>query len=320
MPQTSPLTKDFSAERIVVTGAGGVLGAALGKLLNEHVNEDLLLLRRSDCDLLDKIAVERVWREFRPSLVFHLAGRVAGIQGNLNFAGAAFYENVAINLNVIEASQQVGVRKIVAAGTTAIYSDQVEMPMREADLWNGPPHSSEAAYGHAKRAMLANLQAYKQQYGMDYAYLICTNLYGPHDRFDTRYGHVVPSLVARFFEAARDKLDWIAIWGDGSPTRDFLFADDAAEGFATAALRGSGVYNLASGKVVTIRDLAENLKKISAFSGELRWDISRPNGQQRRAYDVSAMHSLGWNAHTELPDGLAQTFRWYCNNLNHVRQ
>lgn len=278
--ETSSLNKDFTGERVLVTGAGGVLGTALGRLLAERPCGDLVLLQRSDCDLLDKNAVEKTWREFQPSIVFHLAGRVAGIQGNLNFAGAAFYENMMINLNVIEASRRESVKKVIAAGTTAIYSDQLEMPMKEVDLWDGPPHGSEAPYGHAKRAMLANLQAYKQQYGMDFAYLICTNLYGPNDRFDTRYGHVVPSLVARFFEAARDKVDSILIWGDGSPTRDFLFADDAAEGFVTAAAQGSGAYNLASGKTVTIRQLAETIQKISGFSGELRWDTSRPNGQQ----------------------------------------
>jgi GDP-L-fucose synthase len=317
--EISPLIEDFSTERIIVTGAGGVLGTALGKLLSKHRCHDLLLLRRMDCDLLDKTAVETVWQEFHPSMVFHLAGRVAGIQGNLNFAGAAFYENAAINLNVIEASRRSGVHKIIAAGTTAIYPDKLEMPMREIDLWNGPPHGSEASYGHAKRAMLANLQAYQQQYGMDFVYLICTNLYGPNDRFDIHYGHVVPSLVARFFEAAREKLDCINIWGDGSPTRDFLFAGDAAEGFVLAALRGSGAYNLASGRTATIRDLAENLQKISGFSGDLRWDTSRPKGQQKRAYDVSAMHDLGWKACTELVDGLTRTYRWYSDNLGRVR-
>ena len=307
-------------ERVIVTGAGGVLGTALSGLLRTLPHKAALFLRRGDCDLLEKNSTEKLWREFRPTLVFHLAGRVAGIQGNLAFGGAAFYENMLMGLNVVEASRLAGVRKVVAAGTAAIYSDQVPLPMREADLWNGAPHGSEGPYGHAKRALLAHLEAYKQQYGMEYAYLICTNLYGANDRFDTKHGHVVPSLVARFYEAVQDDQPSITIWGDGRPTRDFLYSDDAAAGFITAAQGPSGVYNLASGTVLSIRQLVEALVEISGFSGEILWDTSRPSGQLQRAYNIDAIRTLGWRAHTLPNDGLAQTYRWYASNWQRARR
>jgi GDP-L-fucose synthase len=302
---------DLRNERILVTGSGGVLGTAVLKALRERSVNSILAPRRADCNFLDAAAVQRVWDDFRPSLVIHLAGWVAGVQGNLSFAGQAFYENTCININVIEASRKVGVRKIVAAGTAAIYSDDIPLPMREADVWRGAPHGSEAAYGHAKRAMLAQLEAYKVQYGLDFGYMISTNLYGENDRFDETYGHVVPSLIARFHKAVAQGHREIAIWGDGTPTRDFLFSDDAAHAFLTVAEKGQGAYNTATGSVVTIRDLVETLQRVSGFSGEVVWDTSKPKGQQTRSYDVSRLQSLGWSPKVGLEEGLARTVRWY---------
>jgi GDP-L-fucose synthase len=304
----------LAGERVLVTGSGGVLGTALVRLLRSVPTGALRALRRSDCDLLDGHAVAGLWRSWRPTLVFHLAGRVAGIAGNLSFAGQAFTENVRINLNVVEASHRCGARKLVAAGSTAVYPDTAPRPMREADLWAGPPHASEAAYGHAKRALLAQLEAYQQQYGLAFAYLICTNLYGPGDRFDERYGHVVPSLVKRFYEATAQGRPAVTVWGDGSPTRDFLHADDAARGFLVAALRGAGALNLATGAAVTVRALVEALTLVSGYPGEVGWDTARPNGQQVRDYDVSRLHELGWRAEIPLVEGLRRTYDWYAAN------
>lgn len=310
----------FAAERVLVTGAGGVLGTALAGLLHPMPVAALACPTRADCDLLDEAMVTALWRQFRPTLVFHLAGWVAGVGGNLNFSGSAFYQNAKINLNVIEASRLAGVRKLVVAGTTAIYPDTVPLPMREDDLWGGPPHSSEAAYAHAKRAMLAHLEAYQRQFGLEFAYLICTNMYGPADRFDEHYGHVVPSLVKRFHDACSHGLHSIVVWGDGSPSRDFFYADDAARGFLTAAESGSGPLNLATALALTIRRLVEALQEVSGYAGTIRWDTTRPAGQLARSCDVSRMRALGWQPKIGLLDGLRRTYEWYSRHQEESRR
>lgn len=305
-------------ERVLVTGAGGVLGTALLAALRGKVGA-LCAPTRADVDLLDEAAVNAAWRAFAPSVVFHLAGRVTGVQGNISFGGQAFYDNAKINLNVIEASRLAGARKIIAAGTTAIYSDLAPLPMSEADLWLGAPHGSEGPYGHAKRAMLAHLEAYKGQYGLDFGYLICTNLYGPGDRFDEVYGHVVPSLISRFHRAKTEGLPSITIWGDGAPTRDFLYAGDAAAAFIKVAEQGSGAYNTATGRSAPIRALVETLAEVSGYDGRIDWDITKPKGQLVRAYDVARLTGLGWEAQTSLAQGLRKTYDWYDANLASVR-
>ena len=306
-------------ERILVTGSGGVLGSAIVRLLQSH-GVPHLTPTRAQCDLLDAGAVRATWEHFKPTVVLHLAGWVAGVQGNLSFAGRAFYENTCINVNVIEASRLAGVRKIVAAGTTAVYSDEIALPMREADIWRGAPHGSEAAYAHSKRAMLAQLEAYRTQYGIDFGYMICTNLYGPGDRFDEKYGHVVPSLIARFQRAAELEQPEIVIWGDGTPTRDFLFSDDAACAFLTVAETGQGAFNTATGSTVTIRELVEVLRLVSGYRGEVVWDTTKPKGQQARSYDNSRLLQLGWAPETVLQKGIVQSFEWYQRNISSVRR
>lgn len=314
-------TLNLASERVLVTGSGGVLGTALLAELRLSGCGEVAAPHRRDCDLLDEAATLALWRDYRPTIVFHLAGWVAGVQGNLNNAGRAFYENSRINLNVIEASRLAGVRKIVAAGTTAVYSDAAPLPMREDDVWIGAPHGSEASYAHAKRAMLAHLQAYKTQYGLDFAYMICTNLYGENDRFDEAHGHVVPSLISRFERVGREGADHIVIWGDGSPTRDFLYARDAARAFLFAAAEGAtGAFNTATGEAMTIRQLVETLADISQYQGEVRWDTTKPLGQSRRSYDVTRLKGLGWRPEVTLREGLGRTASWYRANLEAVRR
>lgn len=310
---------DLKNERILVTGAGGVLGSSLLNLLQKH-NVAHFAPTRRDCNLLDAERTKQLWKEYEPTMVVHLAGWVAGVQGNLSFAGQAFFENSSINLNVIEASRLAFVRKLVVAGTTAIYSDQAPLPISEHHVWNGAPHGSEAAYGHAKRAMLAQLDAYYQQYGMKFGYMICTNLYGPNDRFDEKYGHVVPSLVARFHHAVQTRQPQITIWGDGTPTRDFLFSQDAANAFLTVAAQGQGTFNTATGKAITIRQLVEVLKETSGYEGDVVWDTTKPKGQQTRSYDVGKLQELNWKPHTELRDGIAMTLHWYTKHYRTVRR
>lgn len=312
--------RDLGQERILVTGSGGVLGTALLKVLRQQEPEALLAPNRMQCNLMDASEVAKVWESFQPTVVFHLAGWVAGVQGNLNFAGQAFYENSCINLNVIEASRKISVKKIVAAGTAAIYPDGIPLPMQEVDVWQGPPHGSEGAYAHAKRAMLAHLEAYKLQYGIDFGYMICTNLYGPNDRFDETYGHVVPSLIARFHRMKSQGLDEMVVWGDGSPTRDFLFSEDAARAFVAVAEKGSGAYNTATGTAVTIRRMVDVLKVVSGFGGRVVWDTSKPKGQQTRSYCVKRLSSLGWEPKVTLEAGLAQTYQWFDQHHPTVRR
>jgi GDP-L-fucose synthase len=310
----------FATERVLVTGAGGVLGAALVRSLCSGQVAALSAPARADCDLLDEDSVFAAWNSFRPTIVFHLAARVSGIQGNIEFGGQAFYENAKINLNVVEAARRFGTRKVVVAGTVAVYPDAIALPMREDDLWAGPPNPAEGSYGHAKRSMLAHLEAYEHQYGLRYAYLICTNLYGPGDRFDERYGHVIPSLIMRFHDAQVQGRDNVTVWGDGTPTRDFLFADDAADGFIAAALRGSGTLNLATGRTVTIRALVEMLAQVCGYKGRVTWDTDKPLGQSARSYDISRMRTLGWRPAVSLPNGLRRTYDWYAENQLRARR
>lgn len=294
----------------VVTGASGMLGSALVGRLNQAGRYAVVSLTRRDADLLDAEAVDRVFSEIRPDIVFHCAAKVAGLGGNSAFPADFFDENILINTHVIRAAHSAGANKFVGVGTTAVYSDGVPLPMKEGDIWIGPPHHSEAAYGVAKRAMLTQLQAYEKQYGMEYGYGILTNLYGPNDTFDKAYGHVVPSLICKIKEAI-DASAPLEVWGDGSPQRDFLYVDDAADALIMIGERGKGPYNIASGKVTTIRELVEMLTNVSGFAGEVVWATDKPNGQLLRQYDVSSIRALGFDAAVDLHDGLRRTLESY---------
>ncbi|MEV5826898.1 NAD-dependent epimerase/dehydratase family protein [Spirillospora sp. NPDC052242] len=307
--------RDFSGERVLVTGSGGFIGTALLRLLRDARPAALLAPRRADCDLLDEAAVRAVFEAFRPTLVVHLAGWVAGVRGKIEHGGEAFYENVRMGLAVVEAARRAEARKVVVAGSVGGYPDGVPPPLREDDLWKGPPHWSEGPYAQAKRALLAMLEAYRGQYGLDYAYPICTNVYGPGDRFDERSTFVLPSLVRRFVQAGREGRDQVVVWGDGSPSRDFLYIDDAARGFAVAALRGDGPLNLASGRSVTIRRLAETVAEITGYRGEIVWDDARPNGRASLGFDIGRMTALGWRAEVDLREGVRRTRDWYLETL-----
>ena len=313
-------TFDWSGQRVLVSGSGGVLGTALMAALRQRAPAALIAPSRAECDLLDQPATFAMIMRVRPTMVFHLAGKVAGIGGNLAFAGEAFFENAMMNINVIEGARRAGVAKIIAAGTTAIYSDRAALPMRETDIGVGMPHGSEAAYAAAKLGMLAQLEAYRKQYGLPFAYLVCTNLYGANDRFDERYGHVVPSLISRFHRIMEERAAAITVWGDGTPTRDFLHSSDAAEAFIRCAERGEGVFNTATGNALPIHDLVEAIAAVSGFRGEIVWDTSKPNGQQERSYDITRISALGWQARLDLRAGIADTYRWFARSATTVRR
>lgn len=302
--------------RVVVTGATGLVGTALVQKLKSH-GQTVIPLSRKDCDLLKFEDTLRFIKDVRPNLVFHIAAKVLGIQGNRENKGSQFFENVLINTHVVEASRIAGVRKLVAMGTVASYGDAVPRPMNEDDIWLGCPYSMEDSYGHAKRALLAQLIAYHEQYGMDFGYAISTNLYGPNDRFDTQGGHVVPSLIAKF-DMAKAEGRAVEVWGDGSPTRDFLFSYDAADALIQIAQRGSGPINLASGNVVRISDLVEILVEIFDYD-KIAWNASMPNGQDHRVYDLKRLQSVGFVPKHSLRDGLSLTVEWYRQYKSSVR-
>jgi len=301
---------------IVVTGATGVLGTALMSALFER-SKKATGLSRSDVDLLDYDSTVRLFDDLRPTLVYHAAGRVHGIMGNSQFPAEMYLDNLRINTNVIEAARLAGCQRIIAVSTVAAYPGDLALPMHEDDIWNGPPHGTEQFYAHSKRAMLAHLESCRRQYGLEYAYALMTNIYGPNDRFDVENGHVVPSLIAKFHEAKRTGKP-ISVWGSGIAKRDFVYSADAAQSLIAIAERGSGVINVASGTTIPIRGLVEILQEVSGVD-DVRWDKSRPDGQLDRSYDTSRLLALGVKPFRTLREGLEATYRWYGDHYPDVR-
>lgn len=299
-------------EKVLITGASGVVGRAVQADL-EETGYEVVALSSADADLRDPKATNELFDRVRPSSVVHLAARVRGIMGNAGRQGEMFLDNLLINTNAIEASRRSGVRKFLAMGSTAMYSDETTRPMSEVQLLHGEPHPSELGYSHAKRTMLTQLELYKVQFGLDFALCVGTNMYGPHDRFDEGCGHVLPSLVSKFERAMREG-SAVSVWGTGRATRDFLYAEDAASGIRTVLDSGSGVINLASGNAVTIRQTVELLASVVGFRAEIIWDRTKPDGQLDRSYDVSRLKALGWVPRVSLAEGLAATMDWYCAN------
>lgn len=304
---------------IIVTGASGVVGNALVAELEANDGRRVIALSSRDVDLTDFAATLALFRRYRPEIVYHLAGRVFGIMGNLKTQGQAYFDNVRINTHTVEAARLAGAGKVVAMGSAAIYSDKVPLPMREEDIWLGPPHGSEFGYAHAKRGMLAHLEAYRDQYGLDYAYCVSTNLFGPHDRFDEQHGHVLPSLISKFYRAAQDGTA-VSVWGTGTPKRDFLYAKDAARAIRMIGDGFTGPINLASGTSVSIRDAVEMIRAIAGPQLEIVWDASKPDGQRLRAYDIGKLRALGFQPSLSLEAALAETYRWYEANSARVRR
>ncbi|MFN7709536.1 MAG: GDP-L-fucose synthase family protein [Holosporales bacterium] len=310
---------DRKDEKVLVTGAGGVIGQALIEELKNERYSNIVALSSKEVDLRDQLATDSFFSSYRPTIVFHLAARVYGIMGNMANRGIAYLDNIRINTNVIEAARAAGCRKIVAMGSTAIYSDRVKLPMSEEEIWIGEPHHSEAPYAHSKRAMLAHLESYKEQYGMDYAFCVSTNLFGPNDKFDENYGHVIPSLVSKFYRAV-EYGEPLTVWGTGSPQRDFLFSFDAAYALRLVAEKYSGAINIASGQAFSIRETVNILSEVSGYKGVVQWDLSKPDGQKMREYDVSRLKQLGFKPRYTFQEALAITYEWYRSNISKVRR
>jgi GDP-L-fucose synthase len=302
---------------ILVTGSGGVLGQALLAELQLHY-ENVVGIRKADLALEDQAAVLAFFAEHRPKRVFHAAARVHGIMGNHDFPCDVYTQNVRINTNVVEAARQHGCEKITAVSTVAAYPHAVPMPISETTFWDGPPHYAERAYAQSKRGMLAHLEACKAQYGLDFMYPICTNLFGPHDRFDETHGHVVPSLISKF-ERAKKTGAAVTVWGTGSARRDFMFAPDAAAAIVLSSRTKSGPINIATGETVPIRQVVEGLSEITGIA-DVAWDPTKPDGQMDRTYDVSHLRELGFRPKQSLQEALQLTYEWYVANYPDVRR
>ena len=295
--------------RTLVTGGGGFLGSHLVERLRAR-GEDPFVARRRDYDLTRWDDAERLFADARPELVFHLAGEVGGIGANRASPGRFWYANLMMGANVLELARINGVGKLVVAGTVCSYPKFTPVPFREVDLWDGYPEETNAPYGVAKKAILVGAQAYREQYGLETAFLMPANLYGPRDNFDLETSHAIPAMIRKMLDAEGE----VVLWGDGSPTRDHLYVDDCVEGLLLAADRWSGPepVNLGTGFEISFRELADVIADLTGFDGEIVWDTSQPNGQPRRVLDASrALELFGFEARTPLRDGLERTIAWY---------
>ena len=298
---------------VLVTGGGGFLGSYVVERLRADGDEPFVA-RKRDYDLTRWDDAERLFTDARPDLVIHLAAEVGGIGANRANPGRYWYANQAMGLNVLEQSRVGNVEKLVLIGTTCSYPKHTPIPFSEEDLWNGYPEESNAPYGVAKKSLLVGAKGYREQYGLNTVYLIPSNLYGPRDKFDLETSHVIPGMIRKMSEAADRSEREVVLWGDGSPTREFLYVEDCSEGIDLAAqhYEGEEPVNLGTGDEISIRELAELIADVTGYAGEITWDSSKPNGQPRRRLDVSKAEALfGFRARTPLREGIEHTVAWY---------
>ena len=308
---------DLREKRVVVTGGGGFLGSFLVDRLRHLGCERVMVPRKREFDLTAMDGIEKMFAAFQPEVIFHLAAVVGGIGANKVNPGSFFYQNAIMGIQLIEAARIHRVEKTIVAGSICSYPKFTPVPFKEEDLWNGYPEETNAPYGIAKKSLLVMCQAYRQQYGMNAIFLMPVNLYGPRDNFDLESSHVIPALIRKAVEARDRGVNELVCWGDGSPTREFLYVEDAAEGLITAAEKydGEEPVNLGSGFEVSIKDLTEKITRLAGFHGSLVWDTARPNGQPRRMLDTTRAAGLfGFRANVNLEEGLEKTIAWYEQN------
>ena len=299
--------------KTVVTGGSGFLGSHLVELL-EADGHDVHIVRSKDTDLTDANAVAQMFEEQKPDRVFHLAAEVGGIGANRDNPGRYWYANLMMGVNVLEQARIHSTEKVVMVGTICSYPKFAPIPFREETLWDGYPEETNAPYGVAKKALLVGAQSYREQYGLNSIVLLPVNLYGPRDNFDLHSSHVIPALIRKMVEAQERGESNVTLWGDGSPTREFLYVEDCARGLFMAGrdYNGSDPVNLGTGLEISIKDLAETVAAATGFDGEIIWDATKPNGQPRRQLDVSrAKEQFGFEAEVSFADGMARTVEWF---------
>jgi GDP-L-fucose synthase len=333
----------WSNKHVLVTGGAGFLGSFVVEKLQEHGCKDIFVPRSKDYNLVEMDAVKRLYRDAKPDIVIHLATVVGGIGANRANPGKFFYDNLMMGVQMIEVGRRVGIEKFVAIGTVCAYPKFTSIPFKEEDLWNGYPEETNAPYGLAKKMLLVQAQAYRQQYGFNAIYLLPVNLYDPRDNFDLESSHVIPALIRKFLEAkiaansnqksvssnaasclvpTSDSPPTVVVWGTGKATREFLYVEDAAEGIILAAEQYNkpDPVNLGAGFEIKITDLVELIAKLTGFQGKIIWDSSKPDGQPRRKLDVSlAEQEFGFRARTSFEEGLRKTIGWFIANKRDKR-
>lgn len=304
----------WEKRRVVVSGGHGFLGSMVVEKLRAAGCGEIVVPRSGDYDLREKAEALRLYADARPDIFIHLAAVVGGIGANRANPGKFFYDNAAMGLHVIEAARTAGIEKFVCAGTVCSYPKFTKVPFREASLWDGYPEETNAPYGLAKKMLLVQLQAYREQYGLHGIYLVPVNLYGPGDNFDPESSHVIPALIRKCWEAKESRAEEIVAWGAGTATREFLYVEDAAEAIVLAAEKYDKPepVNLGSGEEISIRELLETIRAMAGYEGRVRWDTTKPDGQPRRCLDTSrASAEFGWKAKVALRDGLRKTIDWF---------
>lgn len=304
----------WKGKRVCVTGGGGFLGSFVVEELRRRGATSIFVPRKKEYNLVHHEAVVRLLEDSKPDVVIHLAANVGGIGANRKNPAAFFYDNLMMGVQLMHEAWRFGVKKFVAIGTVCAYPKFTPVPFKEEDLWNGYPEETNAPYGLAKKMLLVQAQAYRQQYGFNAIYLLPANLYGPRDNFDLETSHVIPALIRKFTTARDEGRDEVVLWGDGSPSREFLYVEDAARGIldATEKYDGPEPVNLGTGREVRIRDLANMIAEMVGYKGRIVWDTTKPNGQPRRSLDTSkAKAYFGWEATMPLEEGLKRTIAWW---------